>query len=88
MREQHVRARPAIAAVDELRHAVAEGGGENVKYAEAIMPLRKTGNKLMCTLLLGNVASNSYCSILLDELCGDAMGGQLGLLLSVTVRYE
>lgn len=40
----------------------------NALYARRILPLRRKGNLLLCTLLLGNVAVNALLSILLAEL--------------------
>lgn len=58
---------------------VMEGDDERFKeYATKIYPLRKRGNLLLCTLLLGNVAVNSLLSIL----TADKFGGTVGLLSS------
>lgn len=43
-------------------------------YAKAIFPVRKDGNLLLCTLLLGNVAVNALLSILLAEYAGGIVG--------------
>ena len=51
------------------------------KYAEAILPLRRRGNLLLCTILLGNVTVNSALAILL----GDLTSGLMGLLLSTAI---
>ena len=50
----------------------------NAAYAKRIHPLRKRGNLLLCTLLLGNTAVNALLSILL----ADWAGGIFGFVLS------
>lgn len=48
---------------------IQEAGTENDrKYAKKIYPVRKYGNFLLCTILLGNVLVNSTTTILLDTL--------------------
>ena len=42
--------------------------------ARIIYPVRKNGNQLLCTLLLGNVAVNALLSILLADKAGGAVG--------------
>ena len=37
-------------------------------YARTIYPLRKRGNYLLCTILLGNVLVNNTLTILLDSI--------------------
>jgi hypothetical protein len=56
-------------------------GGDDEKYremAKKIYPIRKNGNLLLCTLLLGNVSVNALLSILL----ADKAGGIVGFLAS------
>jgi metal transporter CNNM len=51
--------------------------GEDKKMADnarRIAPIRENGNLLLCTLLLGNVAVNSYLSILLSTLTTGTTG--------------
>lgn len=51
---------------------------EAKKYAKDIYPIRKDGNLLLCTLLLGNVAVNSLMSIFSAEI----FDGTVGFILS------
>ena len=43
-------------------------------FARKIYPLRKNGNLLLCTLLLGNTAVNAMLSIILAEFSGGLVG--------------
>jgi metal transporter CNNM len=51
------------------------------RAARKIYPVRKNGNRLLCTLLLGNVAVNALLSILM----ADVAGGLAGFLVSTAV---
>jgi metal transporter CNNM len=58
---------------------VMDGGDEkNAAYARIIYPVRKNGNLLLCTLLLGNTSVNALLSILL----ADKAGGIIGFIAS------
>lgn len=58
---------------------VISGGSDNDKiYAEKILPLRKKGNLLLCTLLLGNTLVNALIAIL----SASFTSGLVGALLS------
>mmetsp|Transcript_31402 Transcript_31402/g.89121 ORF Transcript_31402/g.89121 Transcript_31402/m.89121 type:complete len:704 (-) Transcript_31402:21-2132(-) len=59
-----------------------KGGDETErKQASVIYPLRKRGNLLLCTLLIGNTVVNSFLSILL----ADVTTGLLGLVVSTSL---
>ena len=59
-----------LMALDKTELKVIErcGSPTEKKYAKVISPLRKKGNFLLCTLLLGNVLVNNSLTILLDNI--------------------
>ncbi|KER23242.1 hypothetical protein T265_14684, partial [Opisthorchis viverrini] len=46
------------------------GSPDEQSYAAVIMPVRENGNRLLCTLLLSNVAANVVFSITADKVIG------------------
>jgi len=64
-----------------LQIVMASEDPKNQERALKIEPLRKRGNWLLCTLLIGNVAVNAALSILLAE----KTSGLLGFFISTTV---
>ena len=67
---------------------IAEGGdAEEREYAKQIIPVRKNGNLLLCTLLLGNTAVNSMISILMASVTNGIMG-LLVSTLSIVILGE
>ena len=62
-------------SMEGLDIIVNGGNPEEAKWAERILPLRKSGNLLLCTLLLGNTLVNACISILLADLTSGVVGG-------------
>ena len=44
---------------------ICSSTGKEAKYARRIFPIRRRGNLLLCTILLGNVSVNALLSILM-----------------------
>lgn len=66
-----------------LEIVMEAGSEEEKKYANIIYPVRKNGNLLLCTLLLGNVAVNALLSILLADLTSGLIGFLASTILIV-----
>lgn len=60
---------------------------KNAAAARRIYPIRKNGNLLLCSLLLGNVAVNSLVSIILADKAGGVVGF-LSSTLSIVIFGE
>ncbi|KAF6777161.1 hypothetical protein AHF37_03701 [Paragonimus kellicotti] len=58
--------------LDKVMLQVVKNAGSPAeqKYASVIMPVRENGNRLLCTLLLSNVAVNVIFSIMADKVIG------------------
>jgi Cyclin M transmembrane N-terminal domain len=73
--------------VTGLEIIMAGDDPKQAQYAKNIYPIRKHGNLLLCTLLLGNVSVNSLVSIFLAAFTGGTVGfltSTVLLLLSLT----
>ena len=57
----------------ELKIVISCGSKWEKRFGRIILPIRKHGNYLLCTLLLGNVLVNSAFTILLDNLTSGAI---------------
>lgn len=57
----------------ELRIVQNCGSEKEKRYAGKIEPIRRKGNYLLCSLLLGNVLVNTTLTILLDDLIGSGL---------------
>ncbi|XP_026560482.1 metal transporter CNNM2 isoform X2 [Pseudonaja textilis] len=57
----------------ELRIVQNCGTEKEKNYAKRIEPVRRQGNYLLCSLLLGNVLVNTTLTILLDDIAGSGL---------------
>jgi metal transporter CNNM len=70
-----------------LRIVMESGSAKDREYARSIYPLRKRGNYLLCTILLGNVLVNNSLTIILDTIIG-GLGAVLGSTAAIVILGE
>lgn len=65
--------------IDELKRKISLGN----EHAKKVFSVRKKGNLLLCTLLLGNVAVNSTLAVFLGNIAGGFLAGLMATALIV-----
>ena len=79
-----------LMSLDKTELAIVENVGSPKErlYAKAIGPVRKRGNFLLCTILLGNVLVNNTLTILLDDLTGSGGAAIIGATIGIVIFGE
>uniref|UniRef100_H0ZY04 Metal transporter n=1 Tax=Taeniopygia guttata TaxID=59729 RepID=H0ZY04_TAEGU len=72
----------------ELRIVQNCGTEKEKRYARRIEPIRRKGNYLLCSLLLGNVLVNTTLTILLDDLIGSGIGAVVASTIGIVIFGE
>ncbi|KAL3975367.1 phosphoacetylglucosamine mutase [Sarotherodon galilaeus] len=72
----------------ELRIVQNCGTEKEKKYARKIEPIRRKGNYLLCSLLLGNVLVNTTLTILLDDLTKSGVGAVVASTVGIVIFGE
>ena len=72
----------------ELRIVQSCGTEKEKKYARKIEPIRRKGNYLLCSLLLGNVLVNTTLTILLDDMIGSGLGAVVASTIGIVIFGE
>ncbi|XP_066495533.1 metal transporter CNNM4 [Tiliqua scincoides] len=72
----------------ELRIVQNCGTDKEKRYARRIEPIRRKGNYLLCSLLLGNVLVNTTLTILLDDLIGSGLGAVIASTTGIVIFGE
>ncbi|XP_038154191.1 metal transporter CNNM4 isoform X1 [Cyprinodon tularosa] len=72
----------------ELRIVQSCGTEKEKKYARKIEPIRRKGNYLLCSLLLGNVLVNTTLTILLDDLTKSGLGAVMASTVGIVIFGE
>ena len=79
-----------LMSLDKTELTIVEncGSPSEKSYAKKIQPLRKRGNYLLCTILLGNVLVNNSLTILMDDLTGSGMTAVIGATVGIVIFGE
>ena len=75
-----------LMALDQTELKIVQNTGDDKErsYANKIFPIRKHGNYLLCSLLLGNVLVNNTLTVLLDSLTSGLVaiiGATMGIVI-------
>ena len=79
-----------LMSLDKTELKIVEncGSAKEKKYAKIISPLRKRGNFLLCTILLGNVLVNNTLTILMDDLTGSGGAAIVAATIGIVIFGE
>nr|XP_028586234.1 metal transporter CNNM2 isoform X5 [Podarcis muralis] len=72
----------------ELRIVQNCGTEKEKNYAKRIEPVRRQGNYLLCSLLLGNVLVNTTLTILLDDIAGSGLVAVVASTIGIVIFGE
>ncbi|XP_067168417.1 metal transporter CNNM4 [Apteryx mantelli] len=72
----------------ELRIVQNCGTDKEKRYARKIEPIRRKGNYLLCSLLLGNVLVNTTLTILLDDLIFSGIAAVIASTIGIVIFGE
>ncbi|XP_039262731.2 metal transporter CNNM4-like [Styela clava] len=78
-----------LMALDPMELKIVQNCGSTAekKYSKAIYPIRKKGNYLLCTLLLGNVLVNNTMTILLENITS-GLWAVIGSTIAIVIFGE
>ncbi|XP_060107821.1 metal transporter CNNM4 isoform X2 [Heteronotia binoei] len=79
-----------LMALDPMELRIVQNCGTETekRYARKIEPIRRKGNYLLCSLLLGNVLVNTTLTILLDDLIGSGLGAVIASTSGIVIFGE
>ena len=79
-----------LMSLDKTELQIVEncGSDQERKFAKIISPVRKQGNFLLCTILLGNVLVNNTLAILMDNTVGSGVIAIVAATLGIVVFGE
>lgn len=71
-----------------LKLVMESGSGKQRTYAKLIYRVRRYGNYLLCTLLLGNVLVNNTLTIILDSVLGSGVYAVVSSTIAIVIFGE
>ncbi|XP_029460171.1 metal transporter CNNM4 isoform X2 [Rhinatrema bivittatum] len=79
-----------LMALDPIELCIVQkcGTDKEKRYAKKIEPIRRKGNYLLCSLLLGNVLVNTTLTILLDDLLGSGLVAVIASTIGIVIFGE